>query len=72
MNTPPLTGELNELESAICSVGHLAEAEQRAVTACQRRDIRLSLIESLKAVQFLANDIRRKLPALTTEIHHAH
>lgn len=66
-----LIGEMNELESAVSCIDALAEAEQRAATPEARRHISLALIESLKAVQFLASDIRRKLPAIETETFNA-
>lgn len=66
-----LTGELNELESAILSVGALAAAETRAQTRAERRDIHLALIEAAHAVYFLAGDIRRKAATQLKEIRHA-
>ena len=67
-----LTGEMNELESAIINVGALADAELRTHNPRELREIRRALIESLGAVRFLANDIRRKLPSLKQEIIHVH
>lgn len=68
-----LIGEMNELMSATCCIEGLAEAEQRITDPRERREIQEALIESLKAVQFLASDIRRKLPSIEieTETFHA-